>query len=363
MKKKVLLIVCCLFGVLLTYAQSSKQSAKSVWEEFQANPTKMYTFIDGITNSDSPKDFIPYVQRFVAKSINRGVDWDVLYDEMKETILPKDPDVATYFGVSLAQMTYSYSKMIKALGALPKKHTFDNDFIERAAIYPDGRIAIVMDGEENRFKYGVYIEPLLATFCGTYTIPRMAEPFWQYRQILLYQPEGNSMLGMLKYAGTKDDYSYTIPTAKENDKLDLYIGIYLNKQGEKVGEKCMQYNSFAQANEAEANAYKAQQDKVQSATDRKVEAVKKTLVQKYGQRAYNAMDAMRPYEGMPEGIVRDFTVVSQDRVFKAYGFSHVVGVYKVYRPTSSWKFAARLIRLQYPSAIYIKGGKVAAVKW
>ena len=158
--KKILLTICCVFSVLLSYAQGAEQSAESVWEAYQADPSKMYTFIDAITNSDSPKDFIPYVQRFVNENIKRGVDWDALYDELKETILPKDPDVATYFGVSLAQNTESYSNMIKALDVLPKTHTFDNYFIEDAVIYPDGRIVIVINGDESKLKYGRLIYTL-----------------------------------------------------------------------------------------------------------------------------------------------------------------------------------------------------------
>ena len=143
--KKILLTIYCAFSIIFSYAQGAGQSAETVWEAYQAAPSKMYTFIDGITNSDSPKDFIPYVQRFVNANIKRGVDWDALYDELKETILPKDPDVATYFGVSLAQNAESYSNMIKALDVLPKTHMFDNGFLKDAVIYPDGRIVIVIN--------------------------------------------------------------------------------------------------------------------------------------------------------------------------------------------------------------------------
>ena len=215
--KKILLTICCVFSVLLSYAQGAEQSAESVWETYQADPSKMYTFIDAITNSDSPKDFIPYVQRFVNANIKRGVDWDALYDELKETILPKDPDVATYFGVSLAQNAESYSNMIKALDVLPKTHMFDNGFLKDAVIYPDGRIAIVINRDDCKLKYGHYIYTLFEEDKDPY----MISSFKTNYQVLLYQPEGNSMLGIFKYAGTKDDYSFTPETAKENDKLEL----------------------------------------------------------------------------------------------------------------------------------------------
>lgn len=357
--KKALLTICCIFSVFLSYAQGAGQSAKSVWEAYQANPSKMYTFIDGITNSDSPKDFIPYVQRFVKSCMARGIDWDVLYDEMKETILPKDPDVATYFGVSLAQSTYSYYYMIKALDALPKTHTFDNDFIDDAVIYPDGRIAIVINGYDyTKFKYGDRLFGFFKENEEPENKPNFSEEF----QILLYQPEGNSMLGYFKYTGT-DNYSYTPRTAKENDKLELCIGVYLNKNGETVGEKCMQYNSLAQAYNAEKQAEQAAEKKRHDAAANKYAQIEKTLVQKYGRKAFSAMEGLRPYIGMPEGIVREYRIALQDAVIYAYAFSRVQSGYKIYLPTRLFVLTAENLNVRFPKAIYCKNGKVSAVKW
>ena len=359
MMKKILLTICCAFSIILSYAQGAGQSAETVWEAYQAAPSKMYTFIDGITNSDSPKDFIPYVQRFVNANIKRGVDWDVLYDELKETILPKDPDVATYFGVSLAQNTESYSNMIKALDVLPKTHTFDNDFIEDAVIYPDGRIVIVINGDESKLKYG----RLIYTLFEKNKEPNIISQFKTNYQVLLYQPEGNSMLGIFKYAGTKDDYSFTPKTAKENDKLELYVGIYLNKNGEKVGEKCIQYDSFAQAYNAEVKAGQIAEKKIKNAARNKHAQMEKVLVQKYGRKAFDAMEDFRPYIGMPEGIVREYKLVMKDVNFIAYGFVRVENGYKVYLPTRLFAMTASYINARFPRAIYTKNGKVAAIKW
>lgn len=360
MIKKILLTICYAFSVLLSYAQGAKQSAESVWIAYQADPCKMYTFIDGITNSDSPKDFIPYVQRFVNANIKRGVDWDVLYDELKETILPKDPDVATYFGVSLAQNAESYSNMIKALDVLPKTHTFDNDFIEDAVIYPDGRIVIVINYDDKRnLKYGYRIYTLFEENKE----PNMISRFSTNNQVLLYQPEGNSMLGIFKYAGTKDNYSFTPQTAKENDKLELYVGIYLNKNGEKVGEKCIQYNSFAQAYNAEVKAGQIAEKKIENAARNKHAQMEKVLVRKYGRKAFDAMEDFRPYIGMPEGILREYQLVLKDVSIKAYGFVRVESGYKVYLPTRLFATTASYINARFPRAIYTRNGKVAAVKW
>ena len=179
----------------------------------------------------------------------------------------------------------------------------------------------------------------------------------------MYQPEGNSMLGIFKYAGTKDDYSFTPKTATENDKLELYVGIYLNKNGEKVGEKCIQYNSFAQAYNAEVKEGQIAKKKTQDAARNKHAQIEKVLVQKYGRKAFNAMENFRPYIGMPEGIVREYKLVMQDVNFNAYGFTRVEKGYKVYLPTRLFATTASYINARFPRAIYTQNGKVAAIKW
>lgn len=42
MMKKILLTICCVFSILLSYAQGVEQSAESVWIAYQADPNKMY---------------------------------------------------------------------------------------------------------------------------------------------------------------------------------------------------------------------------------------------------------------------------------------------------------------------------------
>ena len=152
----------------------------------------------------------------------------------------------------------------------------------------------MIKGDERELKYGHHIYNLFEEDKEPY----MISSFKTNYQVLLYQPEGNSMLGIFKYAGTKDDYSFTPKTAKENDKLELYVGIYLNKNGEKVGEKWMQYNSFAQAYNAEVKAGQIAEKKTQDAARNKHAQIEKVLVQKYGRKAFDAMENFRPYIGI-----------------------------------------------------------------
>ena len=91
--------------------------------------------------------------------------------------------------------------------------------------------------------------------------------------------------------------------------------------------------------------------------------MEKVLVQKYGRKAFDAMEDFRPYIGMPEGIVREYKLVMQDVNFNAYGFARVEKGYKVYLPTRLFATTASYINARFPRAIYTKNGKVAAIKW
>ncbi len=290
--KKIVLIICCVFSSLLSYAQS----AESVWEEFQASPnSKMYTFLDGIANSSSPKDYVRYMQRFVKTCIENDIQWDALFDELKETILPKDPDVAISFGVGLAQMQADYGKIIDVLKILPKCQNFDiNDLLEDAAVYTDGRIAIRLYDRVKR-KYGDSVSDLCFLIC------RMQFSNTGDRQIFLYQPGEKSLLGKLKYAGTNN--TYAMENVKENDKLELNIGVYLDSQGETVGEKYEKYRSFAAAAKAITAAKEAAEIREMAEAERKYDAAHAAVIKKYGRAAYNRACEGQVWLGMPADLV------------------------------------------------------------
>lgn len=85
--------------------------------------------------------------------------------------------------------------------------------------------------------------------------------------------------------------------------------------------------------------------------------MEKVLVQKYGRKAFDAMEDFRPYIGMPEGIVREYKLVMKDVNFIAYGFVRVESGYKVYLPTRLFAMTASYINARIPRAIYTKTGK------
>lgn len=367
------LLACVIWQSSFAINATNEKSAKEAWQEFEANPRNMYTFLDALTASNSPQDYSFYVQKFVNVCIGRGVEWNDLFDELKETVLPKDPDVATCFAVSLCQNTANYANVIKALDVLPKTHTFDNLNVEGAVIYPDGRIGFYVNqdfknysDESRNYKYGVVIDNLYRNSTAPKLSPLSFENYGdlnEWKQIFLYRPTGDCLLGVMKYAGTKDLF-YDFDKSTSTDNLELFIGFTLNRQGEKVGEKYDQYDSFAKAYNAKNNAEKKQEAAVAANSKKINDVIEKKMVAKYGRKAYNAMQMLQPYVGMPEGILREMVIVSKDgQSFIPYVFINVKSGYKVYFQSKELAVIKLGGLFKAPTSLYIRNGRVAAIKW
>lgn len=367
------LLACVIWQSSFAINATNEKSAKEAWQEFEANPRNMYTFLDALTASNSPQDYSFYVQKFVNVCIGRGVEWNDLFDELKETVLPKDPDVATCFAVSLCQNTANYANVIKALDVLPKTHTFDNLNVEGAVIYPDGRIGFYVNqdfknysDESRNYKYGVVIDNLYRNSTAPKLSPLSFENYGdlnEWKQIFLYRPTGDCLLGVMKYAGTKDLF-YDFDKSTSTDNLELFIGFTLNRQGEKVGEKYDQYDSFAKAYNAKNNAEKKQEAAVAANSKKINDVIEKKMVAKYGRKAYNAMQMLQPYVGMPEGILREMVIVSKDgQSFIPYVFINVKSGYKVYFQSKELAVIKLGGLFKAPTSLYIRNGRVAAIRW
>ena len=88
------------------------------------------------------------------------------------------------------------------------------------------------------------------------------------------------------------------------------------------------------------------------------------MVAKYGRKAYNAMQMLQPYVGMPEGILRDMVIVSKDgQSFIPYVFVNVKSGYKVYFQSKELAVIKLGGLFKAPTSLYIRNGRVAAIKW
>lgn len=93
----------------------------------------------------------------------------------------------------------------------------------------------------------------------------------------------------------------------------------------------------------------------------------KTLIAKYGQKAYNSISKGKVYGGMPGGILTEYKTVEQDgsryQFYKYVGsFVDRIGSYKKYVPVDMLALANSLGNV-CPRIIKVRNGKVANIIW
>lgn len=391
MKTLLIAIITSVCWLAPSYGQNSEKSAKEVWEAFKANPSDMYTFLDGLADSDNPQEYRRYIENFVTICLDRGVSFDVLLDEMKETVLPKSADLAATFGASLClyrSVAHGISDMSKVMQIFPKSCSFDNMYVDDAAVYPDGKILLACHyyklDEFSKLEDKYHTTTDAPSFMGQlndfckFQPNQSKQQYKQYKALLdcnqtmyLCLPDGTVQLGIFKNKGTYGPL-YNISDAKESDDLELYVGYKYGRDGKEIGSQWLQFDSYEKACASLQKTNSAAEAANGAAFDKFMAQQKVKLVKLYGINAYNAMNNARPYVGMPEGILRDFCYMSpsmngdrnNDGVFHAYAFSHTdISGYKVYKKTLPYYSLCYATGISTPQYILCSGGKVAAIKW
>ena len=315
-------LIFCILCITSINAFAQK-SADDVWRKYKLETKpNIYTFIDGLTASNEPKTFIQYIPEFVNISIRNGISIKDLKDELKETILPKDSEVATYFAVCLCKKCKSYTEVFEILNILPPKHQFyngskvntsaptalDNSLMEimgesvneepsfilpkidNVVIFQDGRIAMQFE-DPDVLTPSKIINGLNQDFYGSGDL------------ILLYNPNGTSCAGYFKNAN-KD--AVILEKLVATDTPELYVGETIDKTGKVSGDKFKQYNSYEEANAALEAKKKAKETAEIAEGTKVINAFIKRLKQKYGEKAFNAINYSKYYKGMPIGIFKEF---------------------------------------------------------
>lgn len=243
------------------------------------------------------------------------------------------------------------------------------------AFYPNGKIIM-------RFSDGLYM-PFSNSLSSNIEDLRKGDPiFWNASwpgayQFLVYDPNGQSMFGILKRKGSGFNASYSplkcidglySDTYNSSDEYDLAFGYYLTNTGSLDRAYYAGFNTTSELLEAAQKAEKkAEKDRIDnrvSTVEKTNNALLKAMAQKYGQKQCDAMNRARPYEGMSEGIIKEFRVcTAPNNIGTIYGFARMEGICKVYTLTSRGRFLYSAGGIRYPRAIYVTGGKVIAIKW
>ena len=345
MRTLLIAIIASVCWLAPSYAQNSGKSAREVWAAFEANPSDMYIFLDGLADSDNPQGYKRYISDFVSTCLNRGVSWDVLFDEMKETVLPKDSSVASIFCACLVKATKELSNKRKVMQVMPKGCSEDDN------TYLSGSGIKLIPGGMLMEDYGQYAD--FIDYNQSHKMGTVLSEVRTYGHDLLCMPDGTMKYGKFK----------------EDNPLELYIGYTLDNQGKVIGETCMGYDSFDKALNSLKKKEAAREKAIEDVYNKQWAQMKARLVKQYGVKAFNATNQGRPYVGMPEGIIRDFGTPypdhsgdrSKDKFVHAYSFSYTdIGGFKIYQSVDLYVYMGAP---KQPTYVYCKGGRVAAIKW
>lgn len=358
-----------------TYGQNSEKSAKEVWAAFEANPSDIYIFLDGLAESNDPLEYRRYIQTFVNKCLGKGISFNALLDEMKETVLPKSTDLAATYGASLCVKASSLSQINEVMQVFPKNCSFDDIYVNDAVVFPGGKILLNSRCSSKRVDR---LAGLLETYISYYIniknrdskkFSKYWDVFYNSRSRCLCQADGSVELGVFKNK-ISNKVLDNIKDVKNTDDIELYVGEKFNKEGERIAEVCMEFGSFEKANASIDQDLNRATGVNGDLMDKYTAQLKSKLVKKYGTKAYNAMENAQPYVGMPEGILREFGYPTPDnfgnnnKFVYAYAFSHTNGSgYKVYKRTIQYYALCEAVHIRTPQYILCRGGKVAAIKW
>lgn len=181
---------------------------------------------------------------------------------------------------------------------------------------------------------------------------------------------GNKQKGITKNIPEGVKYLRKAADLKNLDAIQVLVGAYLLKMEGKndLGiSKNLSYADFVKY--LKIGAEQGNQDMKTILANlpnyKSMIAQEKSLVAKYGQRAYDNIKKGKVYIGMPEGILTEFKTFETDgsryQMYKYNGpYRDLVGTYKQYIPSYGLRLA-NLLGKVFPRIVKVRNGKVTNV--
>ena len=193
------------------------------------------------------------------------------------------------------------------------------------------------------------------------------EAAYYYGEMLL---DGNKQKGITKNIPEGVKYLRKAADLKNLDAINSLVGAYYLKMTGENDFGISKYLSYADfVKYIKIGAEEGDQNLKTILTNlpnlKSMIAQEKSLVAKYGQRAYDNIKKGKVYIGMPEGILTEFRTFETDgsryQMYKYNGpYRDLVGTYKQYIPS----YALRLVNLLgkvFPRIVKVRNGKVTNV--
>lgn len=343
---------------------------------------ELTNFLDELKNSSNPERYVPQIKDKISPYL-KGPGARNNIKETFQFFTQKNSRVATCLGYLLCKSSKKPQEWYDIIKQIPTQQKFysygkyrDNDYyggcLENVILFSDGRAALLEMPD-------VEIDSYDNLSSLTSRMPQFINDFYnEHKQTFLYNPSGNCLFGYLKEKETGIDeemrpeyMAFELPTDdnrlyqfKDNKQYELVAGINLNFTTNTFKPTYYGYANADDAIKAKGQKEKKAEAQAQAKINKVQDAIEKKMVAKYGRKAYNAMQMLQPYVGMPEGILREMVIVSKDgQSFIPYGFINVKNGYKVYfqsKELAAMKFVGLF---KAPTALYIRNGRVAAIKW
>lgn len=193
------------------------------------------------------------------------------------------------------------------------------------------------------------------------------EAAYYYGGMLL---EGNKQKGITKNIPEGVKYLRKAADLKNLDAINSLVGAYYSKMTGENDFGISKYLSYADfVKYIKIGAEEGDQNMKTFLTNlpnlKSMIAQEKSLVAKYGQRAYDNIKKGKVYIGMPEGILTAFKTFETDgsryQMYKYNGpYRDLVGTYKQYIPSYALRLA-NLLGKVFPRIVKVRNGKVTNV--
>lgn len=193
------------------------------------------------------------------------------------------------------------------------------------------------------------------------------EAAYYYGGMLL---EGNKQKGITKSIPEGVKYLRKAADLKNLDAINSLVGAYYSKMTGENDFGISKYLSYADfVKYIKIGAEEGDQNMKTFLTNlpnlKSMIAQEKSLVAKYGQRAYDNIKKGKVYIGMPEGILTEFRTFETDgsryQMYKYNGpYRDLVGTYKQYIPSYGLRLA-NLLGKVFPRIVKVRNGKVTNV--
>lgn len=181
---------------------------------------------------------------------------------------------------------------------------------------------------------------------------------------------GDKQKGVTKNIPEGVKYLRKAADLKKLDAINSLVGAYYSKMTGENDFGISKYLSYADfVKYIKIGAEEGDQNMKTFLTNlpnlRSMIAQEKSLVAKYGQRAYDNIKKGKVYVGMPEGILTAFKTFETDgsryQMYKYNGpYRDLVGTYKQYIPSSALQLA-NLVGQVFPRIVKVRNGKVTNV--